>query len=41
MMLNTWYECLKDLEYNLVLEVVKTIIGLKLEEVIERSMNDE
>lgn len=26
MMLNTWYECLKDLEYNLVLEAVKKTI---------------
>lgn len=26
MMLNTWYECLKDLEYNIVLEAVKKTI---------------
>ena len=30
MMLNTWYECLGDLDYNLVLQAVKkTIINRK------------
>lgn len=30
MMLNTWYECLRDLDYNLVLQAVKkTIINSK------------